>query len=280
METLVGQLDTFHLFAQLPFDKPLRPGQVAYINPNARDNTPLLVTELDNRRSIRSIEDILWLTNVEARAVIRSVDRKRASERAIGPLVRDDPQIHILTGHFRNGQRELTLTYASDRDVICFESRDLRNILHWVSHSPRMPPFIQMGFFNFALLYHKSWANFYPERAPRNRYHQRRTMDGIIFRACARSGAQHFWLIDRVPRPKEEKRHEFAEDPGKIFGYRERYLPVSDRTHWDLRGSTSLEFMDRLEEAVLYWKRLVIGNRSPLEYSTPPTEYGVLCCVE
>ncbi|KAM6481567.1 hypothetical protein HDV62DRAFT_66298 [Trichoderma sp. SZMC 28011] len=259
--------------------RPLKPNLAAYINPNARENTPLLVAELDNRRSIRSIEDILWVTYVEAREVIRSVDRKRARERAMRPDARDNPQ--ILSGHFRNGQRELTLTYSSEKDVICFESRDLKNILHWVSHT-RMPPFIEMGFFNFALPYHKSWADFYPVMAPsdENRYHKRRTMDGIIFRACARSGAQHFWVIDRVPRPKEERRNEYVESHSKIFGYRERYLPVSDRTHWDLRGSKSFEFMDRLKEAVLYWKRLVIGNRSPLEYSRPPTNYGVLCCVE
>ncbi|KAL7960107.1 hypothetical protein V8C34DRAFT_321915 [Trichoderma compactum] len=299
--------DTFHLFPELPFDvrdliwrfalrppqvcsalffstcrrgKPLPESMAAYINLYAQEKTPLLVTELTNTRSLRSMEDNLWVTYWEAREIVRSAYRKRARGRAKGRDKQQGPAgLPTLSGRFKRGDREMMLTYTPERDIICFEKKDLKNMLHWAANEQSMPRFLQIGFLNFALLYDKSWSEFFQDPSPMPRYYKRRAMDGILFRACCKSGAEAFWVIDRVPRPKMGS-DALAGVQFKYFGYGERFVPVVDANLWDFGNSNSFIFVYRLERAVKTWLSVVIANQGPLDYWSPPKKFGLLCCIE
>ncbi|KAL6696791.1 hypothetical protein J3F84DRAFT_371236 [Trichoderma pleuroticola] len=249
----------------------------AYINPNAQEKTPLLIAELDNTRSLRSMEDNLWATYYEARDIVRSVYKRRATERENGQ--QDPADLPLLRGRFKRVNQEMMLTYAPERDLICFEKRDVRNMLHWVANEPSMPPFPHLGFLNFALLYDESWTEFFQDPRPMPRYYKRQTTEGMLFRASCKSEAEAFWVIDRVPRPRVRS-NALARAQFKYFGYRERLVPVVDENLWDFGNSNSFVFIDRLERAVNTWLSLVTGNQGFVKYWSPPRKFGVLCCAE
>ncbi|KAK4081079.1 uncharacterized protein Triagg1_2611 [Trichoderma aggressivum f. europaeum] len=302
-----GRLTAFHLFPQLPPElretvwefalwppqvgsalffstcrrwKPLPESMAAYINPNAQEKTPLLITELNDTRSLRSMEDNLWGTYWEAREMVQLVRRKRARERAKERDRQQGPaDLPTLSGRFKQGDREMSLTYTPERDMICFEKKDLKSILHWAANEPSMPPFLQIGFLNFALLYDESWSEFFQDPSPMPRYYRRRAMDGMLFRACCKSGAEAFWVIDRVPRPKTGS-NALAGARVQYVGRRQRFVQVVNANLWDFGNSNSFIFVYRLERAVKTWLSLVVGNQGPLEYWSPPKKFGVLCCIE
>ncbi|KAL7907217.1 hypothetical protein GGI35DRAFT_455771 [Trichoderma velutinum] len=222
----------------------------------------------------------LWTTYRESREVIQWVFMKRAREREKGQDEQQDPaDPSTLSGRFKQGERGLTLTYSPARDLICFEKKDLRNILHWLSNTTSMPPFLDMRFINFALPYDKSWSNFFQESFPMVPYYKRQTMDGIIFRACIKARAETFWVIDRVPRPKKGS-NALAGAKYKYLGHGKHFVPVVDACLWDFRNSKSHEFMGRLAKAVNTWESVIIASQGLLDFPPPPERFGVLCCVE
>ncbi|KAL7951916.1 hypothetical protein V8C42DRAFT_356949 [Trichoderma barbatum] len=250
--------------------KPPKPKPKSWsIAARRKVDAPLIASRLDNRESAYQIDGGLWTACRQSRDRIQWVYKK---QRQLCPLQRSG-------AHLASNGDDWTFTHFPNRDLVCFQGKDLRNILHWFANRSAMPSFFNNRIINFALEYDERWDELFPRGLPKAPYNKRKTMDGIIFRACSKARAENIWLIDRAPRllPGKASTAEFLH---LFHGNGKNFASMDFDSDWDLMKSRSFKFAIRLGRALAYWEYFTRMNNMAQDYVLPIPRIRVLCCIE
>ncbi|UKZ50254.1 hypothetical protein TrVGV298_004511 [Trichoderma virens] len=167
-----------HFFSTWKLDNPLPKDRLVLDKDTGDRGTPHLATPLGDNPSAYMVERRLWRTCQESAEVMLRMRHKRAKERRKMREEKRDPGMPIFSVFFEErrritpaeGQTTLTDRYLAmplecfpKTDLVCFERRDLKNLLRWMNNRSEMPKFFEKRFINFGLRYDKGWDKFFWE---------------------------------------------------------------------------------------------------------------------
>ncbi|UKZ81779.1 hypothetical protein TrVFT333_009552 [Trichoderma virens FT-333] len=234
--------------------------------------TPNLTISLDDDNvSSYMIDSGLWNACSESSMILQKEVAKR---RWFGQDSR--------TGHFTSGSGlDRYLTYSPRDDLICFQHQDLKKLLEWEWNEVySVPPFLREYHANVALEYDQRWQYFFHEGLPVVPYRNRKTMQGILFRACHKVAAGKLWLIDYRVQPKANIPKEKQSIPDLTFHANgKRFVSVDNETMWDFQGSTCQAFARRLDAAIQFYASFTAFDIPDFLWRAPG-RVGILACIE